>query len=244
MLGPIQFIAFRFDTLDGFEGQILDQLEALLDVPAVRMLDVLFVAKGDDGELVALEFAEFGGPGDEGDDALGTMLGALMGFSFDGDPDAPPGEITEASAIGVTTEDILRVGRDLAPGTAAALLLVEHRWAIGLRDAIREAGGMPMIQGFLTLEGLVMVGAELVATAEAIAALEVADALEAEATIRSLEALATIEVAVEVEAAVAARAIKGLVDAGFLEAADAKDAISAIVAEELLERATNQEGSH
>lgn len=241
MLGPIQFIAFRFDTLDGFEGQILDQLEALLDVPAVRMLDVLFVAKDDDGELVALEFGE---SGDEGDDALGTMLGALMGFSFDGDPDAPPGEITEASAIGVTTEDILRVGRDLAPGTAAALLLVEHRWAIGLRDAIREAGGMPMIQGFLTLEGLVMVGAELVATAEAIAALEVADALEAEATIRSLEALATIEVAVEVEAAVAARAIKGLVDAGFLEAADAKDAISAIVAEELLERATNQEGSH
>lgn len=240
MLGPIQFIAFRFDTLDGFEGQILDQLEALTDVPAVRMLDVLFVAKDDDGELVALEID---GLGDEGDDALGTTLGALMGFSFDGDPDAPPGEITEASAIGVTIDDLRRVGRDLAPGTAAALLLVEHRWAIGLRDAIREAGGMPMIQGFLTLEGLVMVGAELVATAEAIAAIEVADALEAEATIRSLEALATIEVAVEVEAAVTARAIKGLVDAGFLEAADAQDAISAIVAEDLLERATTQEGS-
>lgn len=241
MLGPIQFVAFRFDTLDGFEGQILDQLEALLDVPAVRMLDVLFVAKDDDGDLVALEIGELGG--DEGDDALGATIGALMGFSFDGDPDDPPAEITEASAIGVTVDDIRRVGRDLAPGTAAALLLIEHRWAIGIRDAIRQAGGMPMIQGFLTLEGLVMVGAELMATAEAIAAIEVADALEAEATIRSLEALATIEIAAEVEAAVVARTVKGLIDAGFLESADAQDAISAIVAEELLERATAQEGS-
>ncbi len=239
VLGPIQLVAFRFDSLDGFHGQILDQLEALMDVPAVRMLDVLFVAKDDDGDLVALEFAESA----EDDGTLGAALGALMGFSFEGDSDDPPGEITEASAIGVTPDDIRRVGRDLAPGTAAALLLIEHQWAIGLRDAIREAGGLPMIQGFLTLEGLVLVGAELVATAEAIAAIEVADALEAEATIRSLEALAAIEVAVEVEAAVAARTVKGLVDAGFLEPADARDAISAIVADELLERAAAQEGT-
>ena len=240
MLGSVQFVSFRFDTLDRFHGEILDQLEALMDVPVVRVLDVLFVAKEDNGDLVALELANLGT--DDGDEALGTIIGALMGFSFEGEADAPPGEITEASAIGVTPDDIRRVGRDLAPGTAAALFLLEHRWAMGLREAIRDAGGTPSVQGFLTLEGLVMVGAELAATAEAIAAIEVADALEAEATIRSLEALAVIE-AEEVEAAVSARAVKGLVDAGFLEAADARDAVAALVADELLERATTKEGT-
>lgn len=234
MFGPIQFVAFRFDTLDRFKGEILDQLEALMDVPAVRVLDVLFVAKEDNGDLVALELSDLGIDDSSEDEALGTLIGALMGFSFDRDADTPPGEVTDASAIGVTPEDIRRVGRDLAPGTAAALLLLEHRWAIGLRDAIREAGGMPVIQGFLSLEGLVMVGAELAATVEAMAAIEVADALEAEATLRSLEALATIDVADEVQAAASARAVQGLVAAGFVEAADAQDAVAALVSEELL----------
>ena len=242
MIGPIQFVAFRFDTLDRFKGEILDQLEALMDVPAIRVLDVLFVAKEDDGDLVALELSDLGIDDSGDDEALGTLIGTLMGFSFEGEADAPPGEITEASAIGVTPEDIRRVGRDLAPGTAAALFLLEHRWAIGLRDAIRDAGGTPVVQGFLTLEGLVMVGAELAAVAEAMAAIEAADALEAEATLRALEALATIEVADEVQAAAAARAVQGLVAAGFVEAADAQDAVAALVSEELL-LAAMQEGS-
>lgn len=241
MLGPIQFVAFAFDSIDRFHGQILEQLEELTDVPAVRVLDVLFVAKEENGDLVALEGGELGV--EDGDEALGTLLGALMGFSFDDDAPAPSGDITEASAIGVSLSDIRRIGRDLAPGTAAALFLLEHRWAAGLRDALREAGGFPMAQGFLTLEGLALIGAELTATAEAVAALEAADALEAEATIRSLEALAAIEIADEIEAAAAARAVRGLVDAGFLEPADAADAVAALVADDLIERALSQEGS-
>jgi len=241
MLGPIQFVAFGFDSVDRFHGQILEQLESLLDVPAVRILDMLFVAKEENGDLVALEGGELGIEG--GDAALGTMLGALMGFSFEGDAAAPPGEITEASAIGVSVSDIRRIGRDLAPGTAAALLLLEHRWAAGLRDAIRDAGGFPEAQGFLTLEGLALIGAELTATADAIAAIEVADALEAEALIRSLELLAAIEMADDLEAAVAARAVRGLVDAGFIEQADATDAVAALVSEDIIDRVLSQEGS-
>ena len=241
MLGPIQFVAFGFDTIDRFHGQILEQLEELTDVPAVRVLDMLFVAKEDNGDLVALEGGELGIEG--GDEALGTMLGALMGFSFEDDPASPPAEITEASAIGVSVEDIRRIGRDLTPGTAAALFLLEHQWAAGLRDALRDAGGFPVAQGFLTLEGLVLIGAELAATADAIAALEVADALEAEALIRSLEMLTAIEMADELEAAVAAQAVRGLVDAGFIEQADAADAVAALVPDEMIQRALSQEGS-
>ncbi len=242
MLGPVQLLAFQFDTLDQFHGDILDKLEELAPVNAVRILDALFVAKEDNGDLVALELGDLGE--EVGDDVLGVIIGALLGFSFEGEePGAPPAEITEASAIGVSVADIRRIARDLAPGTAAALLLVEHSWAAGLRDAISEAGGSLLVQGFLTLEGLAMVGAELTATAEAIVAIELADALAAEATVRSIEALATIELAAEVEAAVVARTVLALIEAGFIEGVDAEEAAASVLGDEMLERVSNNEGN-
>ena len=243
MLGPIQFVAIEFDTLDRFEGKILERLEELTPLSAVRILDVLFIAKEDNGDVVALEMGELGG--EEGDEILGTIIGSLLGFSFEGDdPELPPGEITEASAVGVSTGDIRRVARDLKPGTAAGLLLIEHNWAAGLRDAIFAAGGSMMAQGFLTLEGLAVVGAELAATAEAIAAIELAEALEAEAVMRSVEALATIEVAEEIEAAVVASTLLGLIDAGFIDPADAPDVMAAMLDDSVIAQANaTKEGS-
>jgi len=235
MLGPIQLLAFHFDTLDEFRGEILDRLEEMSPVNAVRILDALFVAKEDNGDLIALEVGDLGD--EDGDELLGVIIGELLGFSFEGDdPGSSPAEITEASAIGVSIADIRRIARDLVPGTAAGLLLIEHRWAAGLRDAIAEAGGSLILQGFLTLEGLAMVGAELTATAEAIAAIELADALEAEATVRSVHALATIDLAAEVEAAVVAQTVLGLIEAGYIEQADAEEALAALVDDEILER--------
>lgn len=242
MIGPVQLLVFGFDSLDKFEGRILDQLEAVAPLNAVRILDTLFVAKEENGDLVALEVGDLGD--EPGDEMLGTIIGALMGFSFEGeDAAAPPSEITDVSAIGVTVEDVRRIGRDIPPGTAAALMLVEHHWAGGLRDAIADAGGSVILQGFLTLEGLAMVGAELFATAEAMAAIEVADALEAEATVRSIEALATIELATEVQAAVVAQTILGLVEAGYIEGADAEEAVAAILGDAMPEVQTTEEGN-
>ena len=98
----------------------MDKLEEVAPLNAVRILDALFVAKEDNGDLVAQELGDHGE--EEGDDVLGVVIGALLGFSFEGgDPDAPPAEITEASAIGVSVADIRRIARDLAPGTAAGL---------------------------------------------------------------------------------------------------------------------------
>lgn len=242
MLGPVQLLAFQFDTLDQFQGDILARLEELAPENAVRVLDALFVAKEDNGDLIALEVGDLGD--EEGDELLGVIIGELLGFSFEGeDPAAPPSEITEASAIGVGVSDIRRIARDLAPGTAAGLLLIEHHWAAGLRDAIADAGGSLLLQGFLTLEGLAMVGAELAATAEAIVAIELADALEAEAMTRSIEALATIELAAEVEAAVIAQTVRNLVESGFIDRADAQQALSELVSDDILQRVSTDEGT-
>ena len=236
-LGPIQLIAIEFDSLDRLQGHILDEIDDLIPLSAVRILDVLFVAKEENGDLVALEMGEMGE--EAGDEALGTLIGQLMGFSFEGDEDeswAPTG-IDDESPIGFGPADIERIGDDLAPGTGAALLLVEHRWAAGVRDAVIEAGGRMVAQGFLTPTGLLLIGAELAATADAIDAIEIAAELEAEANVRALEALATIEIAAEVEAAVVARTILTLVEAGFVEQAAVEHAAAAVVDAALIEQA-------
>ena len=237
-IGPVQFVAVGFETLDRFRGDIIDELEQLTPLGAVRILDVLFVAKEDNGDLVALEMGDLGE--EEGDEVLGTLIGMLLGFSFEGEDGKTQVtvDVTESSAIGVSVADIRRIARDLAPGTGAGLLLVEHRWAAGLRDAILAAGGHLIAQGFLTLDGLALMGAELAATADAIEAIEVADALEAEATLQSIEALATIELAEEAEAALVARTIRTLVDTGFIEKGLADEAVAAVVDAALIDRAT------
>lgn len=236
-LGPVQLIAIEFDSLDRLQGKIIEEIDDLIPLSAVRILDVLFVAKEDNGDLVSLEMGEMGD--EAGDEALGTLIGQLMGFSFEDDLDEGqvPTGISDSSPIGLGPADIERIGDDLAPGTGAALLLVEHRWAAGVRDAVLEAGGRMVAQGFLTPTGLLLIGAELLATADAIDAIEMAAELEAEANVRALEALATIEIAAEVEAAVVARTILTLMEAGFIEQAATEHAARAVLDAAIIDQA-------
>lgn len=235
MPGAVQIVVFDFPSVDDLRVPLLDELEALTPADAVRFIDALVVMKEADGTLVALEASELG---PDVDDLSGLLIGELLGFAIEGDPADPPSSIDSHGAlIGAGIADVRAVGHSLARGCAALFLLIEHSWAEGLQDAIRSAGGVPRFQGFLTLDALVMIGAEVEAIVEAIVATEAADALTAEALARSVEALATAEVAPEVEAAVAARTISALVDAGILDPADAGDAITAVLDDETLERA-------
>jgi hypothetical protein len=235
-IGPVQFIAVDFDSIDHLEGRVIEELDRLAPSGAVRILDVLFVAKDETGgDLVALELSDLA---EEEEAGLGLILGELLGFSFEGEgeddastPDA------DASAIGIGPTDIQRIGDELAPGSASMLLLIEHRWASGLRDAMTESGGHLRAHGFLTQEGMLTVGAELVATASALDAIETAVVLEAEATVRSLEALATIELAAETEAAVVAHTVLTLVAAGIIEEAAAEEAAAAVLGAAVVEEA-------
>jgi hypothetical protein len=238
-LGPVQVIAVEFENTDQLQGQVLDALDELTPLGAARIIDALFVAKEDNGDLLALEAGDVS----EEDEVLGALVGRLLGFSFeddgevDGEVDTAVVEAGDSSLMGVTPADIERIGDDLAPGTGALVMLVEHRWAAGLRDAVADAGGRMVAQGFLTPDGVLMLGAELVATANAIDAIDTAIELEAIATVRSLEAMATIEVAAEVEAAVAAHVILTLVEAGIIEEAAAQQAASAVIDAALIEKA-------
>ena len=162
-LGPVQFVAISFDSLDHLRGRVLEELDRLVSSDAVRILDALFVAKDDIGDLVALELSELGE--EDGDELLGMIIGELLGFSFEGDASGLSAD-ADGSLIGVGPGDIMQIGDDIPPGSAAALLLIEHLWAADMRDAVFAAGGSLQAQGFLSPAAMVLVGAELVLIAE------------------------------------------------------------------------------
>jgi uncharacterized membrane protein len=171
-IGPVQLLAVGFEQDARFEGKILDELERLERHETIRILDLLFVGKdAETGDLLALDYQ-----GEE----LGAIVGALLDFDFEDDgagPDGPTQEI-QAHAFGLSQSEIQDIAASLHPGDSAGFLLIEHVWARDLKRAIRDAGGFPLGEGFLTPEAIAAVGSELVAMSEALEELETEEAGE------------------------------------------------------------------
>lgn len=166
-IGPVQLLAIGFDPDARFEGKIMDELENLERHETIRILDLLFVGKdAETDDLLALDY--------QGED-LGAIVGALLGFDFEGEEASGPSEI-EAHAFGLSQSEIQGIAASLKPGDSAGFLLVEHVWARDLKRAIRDAGGFPLGEGFLTPETIAEVATELIAMSEVIEELEAEEA--------------------------------------------------------------------
>jgi uncharacterized membrane protein len=169
-IGPVQLLAIGFRPDAEFEGKIMDELAKLERNETIRILDLLFVHKdAETGDLLALDYQ-----GEE----LGAIVGALLGFEFEGDeqPAGSTEERVESHAFGLSLREIEGMAASLDPGSSAGFLLVEHVWARDLKRAIRQTGGFPIGEGFLTPEAVAEVALELVALSE------ILDELEAEET--------------------------------------------------------------
>jgi uncharacterized membrane protein len=162
-IGPVQLLAIGFDPDARFEGRIMDELANLERHETIRILDLLFVGKdAETGDLLALDYQ-----GEE----LGAIVGALLGFDFEGEQ---PSEVSgiEGHAFGLSQREIQGIAASLKPGSSAGFLLIEHVWARDLKRAIRDAGGFPLGEGFLTPETLAEVATELLAMSETLEELE------------------------------------------------------------------------
>jgi uncharacterized membrane protein len=169
-IGPVQLVAIGFPPDAEFEGRIMAELERLESHETIRILDLLFVGKdAETGDLLALDY--------QGED-LGAIVGALLGFEFEDDGELEGGstEGTEGHAFGLSQSQIHDMAASLRPGSSAGFVLIEHVWARDLKSAIREAGGFPLGEGFLTPEALAEVAIELVAMSEALEELEAEEA--------------------------------------------------------------------
>jgi hypothetical protein len=164
-LGPVQLVAIGFGPEAKFEGRIMAELAQLERKDTIRILDLLFVSKDpESGDLIALDY--------QGED-LGAIVGALLGFEFEGDAE-PPAEPPsgDGHAFGLSRPQIEAMGEALEPGHSAGVLLVEHVWARDFKRAVRDAGGFPLGEGFLTPEAVAAVMTELTAMAETLEELE------------------------------------------------------------------------
>jgi uncharacterized membrane protein len=165
-IGPVQLLAIGFPPEANFEGRIMDELSRLERHETIRILDLLFLGKdAETGDLLALDYQ-----GEE----LGAIVGALLGFEFEGNGErqAESSQVIQGHAFGLSQREIEEIAASLAPGSSAGFLLIEHVWARELKRTIRDAGGFPLGEGFLTPEALSTVAAELVAMSEALEELE------------------------------------------------------------------------
>jgi uncharacterized membrane protein len=163
-IGPVQLIAIGFGPEAEFKGEIMAELARLEDSGTIRILDLLFVRKEEDGDLVALDY--------QGED-LGAIVGALLGFEFEGNGGEASDTAQESHAFGLSRDQIEAMAASLEPGHSAGFLLIEHVWAKRFKTAVREAGGVPLGEGFLTPEAIAAVALELTAMAEALDEVEI-----------------------------------------------------------------------
>jgi uncharacterized membrane protein len=233
-IGPIQFIAIGFENPD-FRGQILEELDAVRGKGLIRLIDLLFVAKGRDGNVTIITDSDF----DEADlsdygDSLRTLAGLNGSNGGAGNVNAAP------SAYGISPADVKSVLMQMEPGTAAAMVLFEHSWAGGLAEAVRDAGGSLLAQGMLTRDAVMMIGTEMSAIAEAEATIAAAEAVKGAAV---LDTLAFVDAAEEAQAlmadeavttSIAAETLRTLMAVGVVDDSELEPAVLSLVEAGLL----------
>jgi hypothetical protein len=114
--GPIEYVILGFPG-NHFTGRVAPELKKLLDAGTIRILDLVFVSKDDDGTTATFEYE------DHADFAPFAEL--------DGDVGGV-----------ISTEDIEYAAEGLEPGSSAALLVWEDTWARPLMDALLDADGV------------------------------------------------------------------------------------------------------
>jgi len=176
-IGPVQLIVLGFNH-PKFHGEVIAELERLRQNDTVRVIDALAVYKDAAGEI---EVEHLSNLTTEEAIELGSKIGALIGLGFEGEEGMEAGALAgaEAAAEGVhvfTDEQAWDVLEDIPNDCAAALLLLEHHWAVPLRDAIARAGGFPISNGFISPLDLVEIGLLSAEEAKELHALETASA--------------------------------------------------------------------
>jgi uncharacterized membrane protein len=173
-IGPVQLIVLGFEH-PNFHGEIIAELEKLRASDTVRVIDALAVYKDKDGEL---EVEHLSNLTREEAIELGTKVGALIGLGIEGEEGMEAGAEAGAEAAagnGVhvfSDEEAWDVLGEIPNDSAAALLLLEHHWAVPLRDAIARAGGFRLSDGFISPLDLIEIGLMTRQEAEELHAME------------------------------------------------------------------------
>jgi uncharacterized membrane protein len=172
-IGPVQLLVLGFEHPD-FHGEVIEELEKLRENDMVRVIDALAVYKDAAGEMEVMHLSNL-----SKDEAIefGSKVAALIGLGIEGEEGMIAGaelggEIAAEEGIHVfSDEEAWDVLEEIPNDSAAALILLEHHWAVGLRDAILRANGIGISDSFIHPADLVAIGVATAAEAEEYAAM-------------------------------------------------------------------------
>jgi len=116
-IGPVDYMIVSFPG-NQFRGEIGPAIAELVENGTIRIIDIAFVGKNEDGDTIAMELTELDADVQASLDRAGVEVGGL--FSEDDLQDAADG---------------------LEPNSSAALLVWEDLWAMKAAQAFRDAGG-------------------------------------------------------------------------------------------------------
>lgn len=159
-VGPVQLLVIGFEAPE-FHGEIVEELEKLRRSDAVRVIDALAVHKDADG---AIEVQHLSNLTREEAIEVGSKVAALVGLGIEGEEGMHAAaeigaEDAAAHGIEVSTDEIeWDVIAEIPNDSAAALILLEHHWAVPLRDAIARAGGHRVADGMISPYDLLSIG--------------------------------------------------------------------------------------
>jgi uncharacterized membrane protein len=131
-LGPVDYLVVEFPAQAKLAGEAASELTALVDSNTIRVLDLVMIAKDEDGSVEAVELR----------DADDSEIGELRALERD-------------LAILLAEEDIEEVGASLQPGSAAAVLVWENTWAARFGSAVRRSGGELVATGRIPTQALI-----------------------------------------------------------------------------------------
>jgi uncharacterized membrane protein len=159
-IGPVQLLVLGFDNPE-FHGEIARELEKLRERGTVRVIDALAVHKDAEGEIEVQHLSNLAR--DEAIE-LGSKVAALVGLGIAGEEGMhAAAEIgaEQAAAHGLEVFDDEAewdVVGEIPHDSAAALILLEHHWAVPLRNAIARAGGYRIADGMISPYDLLAIG--------------------------------------------------------------------------------------
>jgi hypothetical protein len=128
-MGPIDYVLIEWPDRQP-DGRAVPYLVDLVDRGIIRLLDLTFITKGEDGSVAAMEIADLG----DGAEEFAVFEGASSGLLTDDDTDEAAGA--------------------LEPGTSAALLVFENSWAAPFATAVRESGGQLVASGRIPIQAM------------------------------------------------------------------------------------------
>ena len=156
--GPVQMLSVVFDGFH-FKGEILPELERLKAAGVVRIIDLLLIRKDEQGAVVDPDCDR---PRVGGGVAVRAYIGSLVGLGSGGEEGFDRGAIAGAAELAdghfFDEDDVFRLAGVVPPGSSVAMILLEHLWAIPLKEAVKRAQGFELDSMWVTPDELVRVG--------------------------------------------------------------------------------------